>query len=112
VNLPTEVKNDQVVVGISNYRDEFGKKHTELEHPKKFKDNLHTGGPMAGTTTYKQNFIPKSSPSQYVSDGLRSLQSTRLSTFPWARQLPVPPTTERPTSGDRGGRVLRLSLRT
>lgn len=64
--MPSEAKKEPMVVGTSSYHEEYPRKHTHLEHPKKFEDNLHTGGPMTATTTYKQNFMPKSSPSQFV----------------------------------------------
>jgi|JI9StandDraft_1071089.scaffolds.fasta_scaffold143601_1 hypothetical protein len=80
--MPTEAKHDSTIVGTSNYHNEYGRKHTDLEHPKKFKDNLHIGGPMVTTTTYKQNYVQKNSPSQYVNNQLMQLTVDKAINFP------------------------------
>lgn len=60
--MPMERVNQQKVVNNTNYKDEFPKKETSLEKKAYHSDNLKTGGPMIGLTTYSSNYFAKQSP--------------------------------------------------
>lgn len=62
VHMPTERLSQQKVVSNTNYKEEFPKKVSSNDPKSVHADNLKTGGPMSGLTTYHENFFAKKSP--------------------------------------------------
>ncbi len=62
VKIPVKHLNPGKVVSDSVYQHEYPKKTTEIESKFVVTDNLKTGGPLIGLTTYQENFLPKISP--------------------------------------------------
>lgn len=69
--MPVENIRPPTVVGATMYQHEFPKKAGQPEDKSTTIDNLKTGGPLFGITTYRENFFPKTSPTvSFVHFGL------------------------------------------